>query len=229
MRGMFIFLDTETTGSDPTDRLCQIAFKTEDGFTVNELFNPGMPISIDAMTVHHITNEMVLDKPSFKDGDTWNQLRDLIVLNTNIMVAHNAAFDVDMLKKEGIEPKNVICTLKLSRYFDKEGVIPKYGLQYLKYYLKLNVDATPHTALGDILVLEALFNRIYAKAVVEFGDDTVSKMIEVSKKPVLYRRMPFGKHKGLKMEEVPLDYLQWLAGTELEEDLRYTIEQYLNF
>jgi len=113
-----------------------------------------------------------------------------------------------MLKKEGIEPKNVICTLKLARYFDKDGVIPKYGLQYLRYYLKLNVDATPHTALGDILVLEALFNRIYAKAVIEFGDDTVAKMIVVSKKPVLYRRMPFGKHKGLKMEEVPVDYLQ---------------------
>jgi len=43
------------------------------------------------------------------------------------MVAHNAAFDVDMLKKEGIEPKNVICTLKLARYFDKDGVVPKYG------------------------------------------------------------------------------------------------------
>ena len=40
----------------------------------------------------------------------------------------------------------------------------------------------PHTALGDILVLEALFNRIYAKAVIEFGDDTVAKMIEVVKK-----------------------------------------------
>ena len=99
----------------------------------------------------------------------------------------------------------------------------------LRYYLKLNVDATPHTALGDILVLEALFNRIYAKAVIEFGDDTVAKMIEVSKNPVFYRRMPFGKHKGLKMEEVPVDYLQWLSGTDLEEDLRYTIEQYLNF
>jgi exodeoxyribonuclease X len=93
--------------------------------------------------------------------------------------------------------------------------------------LKLNVDATPHTALGDILVLEALFNRIYAKAVVEFGNDAVPKMIEVSKNPVFYRRMPFGKHKGLKIEKVPLDYLQWLAGTNLEVDLRYTIEQYL--
>ena len=44
---------------------------------------------------------------------------------------------------------------------------------------------------------------------------------------VRYRRMLFGKHKGLKMEEVPVDYLHWLAGTELEEDLRYTVEQYL--
>ena len=39
--------------------------------------------------------------------------------------------------------------------------------------------------------------------------------------------MHFGRCKGLKMEEVPLDYLQWLSGTDLEEDLRYTIEQYL--
>jgi DNA polymerase III epsilon subunit-like protein len=224
---MYIFIDTETTGAGPTDRLCQIAFKIKGGYTVNELFNPGMPISIDAMTVHHITNEMVLDKPAFRNSGTWSKLRDLANSDDYVMIAHNAAFDVDMLKKEGIEPKNVICTLMLARYFDKEGVIPKYGLQYLRYYLKFNVDAVPHTALGDILVLEALFNRIYAKAVIEFGDDTVSKMIEVSNKPVIYRKMPFGKHKGLKMEEVPLDYLQWLAGTDLEEDLKYTIERYL--
>ena len=44
---MFIFLDTETTGNGSADRLCQIAFKTQEGHTVNELFNPGMPISID--------------------------------------------------------------------------------------------------------------------------------------------------------------------------------------
>jgi DNA polymerase III epsilon subunit-like protein len=224
---MFIFLDTETTGTGPADRLCQIAFKTKEGAAVNELFNPGMPITIDAMTVHHITNEMVLDKPAFRNSDTWSKLRDLVNSDGYVMVAHNTAFDVDMLKKEGIEPKSVICTLKLARHFDKEGVIPKYGLQYLRYYLGLNVDAVPHSALGDILVLEVLFNRINAKALVEFGNDAVDRMIEISKNTVLYRRMPFGKHKGLKMEEVPLDYLQWLAGTDLEEDLRYTIEPYL--
>ena len=42
-----------------------------------------------------------------------------------------------------------------------------------------------------IFVLEALFNQNYAKAVIEFGEDAFSKMIEVSRKPVLYRRMPF--------------------------------------
>ena len=225
---MFIYLDTETTGSCPGDRLCQIAFKTEDGLTVNELFNPGMPIAIDAMTVHHITNEMVQNKPSFRGSDVWNQLQDLMTSESNVMVAHNAAFDAEMLKKEGIEPKKVVCTFKLARYFDKDGVIPRYSLQYLRYYLNLNVDATAHTALGDILVLEAIFHHIHAQAVEEFGDDTVAKIIEVSNKPVLYRRMPFGKHKGLKMEEVPADYLKWLATTDLDEDLRYTVEHYLN-
>ena len=39
--------------------------------------------------------------------------------------------------------------------------------------------------------------------------------------------MPFGKHKGLKMAEVPKDYLQWLSGTDLDEDLAYTVRHYL--
>lgn len=224
---MFIFLDTETTGNGPADRLCPLAYKTEQGTIVDELFNPGLPISIEAMSVHHITNEMVQDKPAFKDSDTWNQLNELLSSDGIVMVAHNAQFDVDMLKKEGIEPTQAICTLKLARYLDKDGVIPQYGLQYLRYYLGLNVEATPHTALGDILVLEAIFQRIHAKAVEEFGDNAVAKMIEVSNNPVLYRKMPFGKHKGMKMEDVPVDYLQWLASTDLDGDMRFTVEHYL--
>ena len=49
---MFIFLDTETTGTEPDDRLCQIAYKAGDGPPVSGLFNPGKNISIDAMAVH---------------------------------------------------------------------------------------------------------------------------------------------------------------------------------
>ena len=224
---MFIFLDTETTGRGPEDRLCQIAFKTDDGLTISELYNPGMPISIDAMAIHHITNEMVQEKPTFRDSKEWKTLQELIGANQSVVVAHNAKFDVEMLKCEGLEPQKVICTLKLARYLDKEGVIPKYNLQYLRYYLKLQVDAKAHDALGDVTVLEALFRRIYAKAAEEFGDQAVEQMIEISGKPLLHRKMPFGKHKGCDMEAVPIDYLEWLSRTDLDEDMAYTVRHYL--
>lgn len=120
-------------------------------------------------------------------------------------------------------PKKVICTYKLARHLDKEGVIPKYNLQYLRYYLKLNIDATAHTAIGDVLVMEDIFQRIYAKFKGQaIGEDAVVEMVKVSNSPVLVPRMPFGKHKGLKMAEVPKDYLEWLSGTDLDEDLEYT-------
>ena len=91
----------------------------------------------------------------------------------------------------------------------------------------MNIDASPHDALGDILVLEALFNRIHAKAKDEFGTGAIDKMIEVTKNPVLLVKMPFGKHKGMRFDKIPGDYLQWLSGTDLDEDMAYTIKHYL--
>lgn len=224
---MFIFLDTETTGIDEEDRLCQIAFKTETGLIVNELFNPGKPISIEAMSIHHITNEMVKDKPQFKNSKAWIKLQELVDNQSNIIVAHNAKFDVGMLRKEDIHPQKTICTYKLARFLDNEGKTPEYNLQYLRYFLNLNIDASPHDALGDILVLEALFKRIHAKAKEIFGLDAIDKMIEITNNPILLARMPFGKHKGMKFEEIPTDYLQWLSGTDLDEDMAYTVKHYL--
>jgi hypothetical protein len=40
---MYIYLDTETTGNNPDDRLCQIAFNAEDSPAVSGLFNPCKP------------------------------------------------------------------------------------------------------------------------------------------------------------------------------------------
>ena len=224
---MFIFLDTETTGTGEDDRLCQIAFKTEADLIVNELFNPGRPISIEAMTIHHITNEMVKDKPHFKHSNAWKKLHELLDNENNIIVAHNAKFDVGMLKKEDIHPQKTICTYKLARFLDTEGKIPEYNLQYLRYYLNLNIDASPHDALGDILVLEALFKRIHAKANETFGINAIDKMIEITNNPILLARMPFGKHRGMKFEEITADYLQWLSGTDLDEDMAYTVKHHL--
>ena len=112
---MFIFLDTETTGNGPDDRLCQIAFKPEGGQAVCELFNPGKPISIDAMAIHHITEKMVADKPPFQESDAYAKLKELVSDINNVIVGHNAKFDMQMLDREGISTQRVICTIKLAR------------------------------------------------------------------------------------------------------------------
>jgi exodeoxyribonuclease X len=121
----------------------------------------------------------------------------------------------------------VICTLKLARYLDKEGVIPQYNLQYLRYYLDLKVEATAHDALGDILVLERLFERIHARFQKDGHQNPTEEMIRVSNSPILIARMPFGKHKGQLFSEVPADYLEWLMSTDLDEDMDYTVRHHL--
>ena len=75
---MFIFLDTETTGTEKEDRLCQLAYKTEKGEIINQLFKPPLPIAIEPMCVHHITNEMVADKPAFKGSPGYQKLVGLL-------------------------------------------------------------------------------------------------------------------------------------------------------
>ena len=47
------------------------------------------------------------------------------------VVAHNAPFDLMIIKKEDINPKKFICTLRVTRELDKEGKIDRYNLQYL--------------------------------------------------------------------------------------------------
>ena len=62
-----IFFDTETTGNTEKDFLVQIAFKHEDeSFT--ELYKPETKIPPEASAIHHITNKMVADKPTFKES-----------------------------------------------------------------------------------------------------------------------------------------------------------------
>lgn len=234
-----VFLDTETTGNEPDDVLLQIAYRTtDDADDVNELFNPGKPIKIGAMAVHHITEKMVADKPSFVNSPAYHDLQSRA--RDNIFVAHNAKFDVAMLEKEGIHPTRIIDTLKIARALDPQNKIESYALQYLRYLLNIEVEAIAHDAFGDILVLEQLFWRL-AKKIMETKNislqSAVDMMLEISEQPLLIRYFQFGKYKNTSVEEVAKTdpgYLSWLLEQkknseqpEMEEDWIYTLEYYL--
>ncbi len=230
-----IFLDTETTGNNLLDdRLFQVAY-SHKGQIVSENFKPALPISIKAQSITHVTNEMIADKKSFSDSEFKKELEEL--LKENIIVAHNAQFDLLMLAHEGIKAPQFICTLKVVRFLDAAGEIPEYNLQYLRYHYELNIKADAHSAEGDVLVLEALFKKLYEKMMGELGDHetVIKKMIEISGQPSLFKTFPFGKYRGRKVEEVAkLDkpYLEWLLGSmlekpEAEEDWIFTLKHYL--
>ena len=55
----------------------------------------------------------------------------------------------------------------------------------------------------------------------------IHDIINFSRNPVLMPRMPFGKHAGKLFSEVPKDYLEWLSGTELDEDMAFTVKYHL--
>ena len=233
-----VFLDTETTGVESTDFLCQLAFKTDDE-TFCELFKPPITISIEASSVTHISNKMVEGKPSFKESESYARIKSMLEDKDTIMVAHNAKFDLGIIEKEGIKPTSHICTLRVARYLDKEHKIPQHKLQYLRYYLDIEIEAQAHDALGDVMVLEKLFERLIAGIKKEINsasdEDALAKMIDISSKPSLMYSFSFGKYNGKTITEVlSLDrgYLEWFLNTKEkdnpeDEDWIYTLKHYL--
>ena len=246
-----IFFDTETTGNTEKDFLCQIAYKVHDpstslgASTFAGLYKPPIKIPPEASAVHHITNKMVKDLPAFKESGDLPRVKKVFEDKDAIVVAHNAPFDLLMIKKEGIEPEKSICTLRVARHLDKEEKIERFNLQYLRYLLDLDVEADAHNALGDVLVLEKLFERLKNKMMEEIAptpegvgvttESVVKKMIEISSHPSLLHTFKFGKHNGKRIEEVmriDRGYLEWLLAQKLngegvDEDWIYTLKHHL--
>ena len=234
-----IFFDTETTGNDPKkDFLCQLAFKTKNE-TFCEFFKPLIPIPPEASAITHITNKMVSDKPAFKQSNNYETIKLLFEDPNSVVVAHNAKFDIAIMANENIFPSNFICTLRVARALDKDNVIPQYKLQYLRYYLDIDIEAEAHDALGDVLVLEKLYERLLAKIMKEDNlteEKAIEKMIDISSRPSLMTIFNFGKHNGKTVSEVSQidrNYLDWMLtqkeqNPDNEEDWIYTLKYYLN-
>lgn len=239
-RDNLVFLDTETTGLGSDGRLCQVAYKFQ-GQEVESLFKPPIPIEIEAMSVTHITNKMVADKEGFEGSEMQKKLIEIFG-EKNILVAHNAKYDAEILRKENVEVDMMIDTFKIAHYLDVDGEIPRYNLQYLRYYFDLEIEnAVAHNAVGDIRVLEKIFELYFERMMNDLGDEekVLIKMMEITSLPVLVKKFNFGKYNGEKVADVArMDrgYMEWLLGAKIkardnegdnDENWIYTLEHYL--
>lgn len=165
----------------------------------SRLVCPTTPMDICSLAVHHITEEEA------RKGVSWEKAQECLLYHNKdeviIYVAHNAKFEQQFFNPEG---SLWIDTYKVALKLYQDA--PKHSNQVLKYYLGIPDDNKfypPHRALPDCFVTAEILMRMAEK--LSFND-----MIKISKEPPYYTTLTFGKHKGLKYEDAPFDYLQWI-------------------
>lgn len=241
----YLYFDTETTDATVKD-IIQLAFVTDSDVQLNMYFKPKQQISFGAMAVHHITPEFLEDKPYIEDAKLplenidpefiGDSLEDYLNFLTKkyIWVAHNVAFDLEVLSRKGIQIPENICTLKIARNMLSEGErdLESYSLQYLRYYLGLYKNenqnhSTAHDALSDVHFLRDLFHYLQ-----EHSTLSAENMMLITKEPQFMRQISFGKYAGRTLEDiVRLDrnYLEWIVDTMSDKpDLQYNAKRVLN-
>lgn len=204
-----IFYDTETTGiRSEKDYIIELAaYDPTLNRTFEQLINPGCPIPADATAIHHITNEMVAQAPSFAEiSEAFVKFCDGEV----ILIAHNNdSFDYHFLKAEfnrcgrQMPDWKFLDSLKWARRYRKD--LPRHTLQFLREIYGIAVN-NAHRALDDVVVLHQVFSRMT-------DDLNIEDVYALLNTPRELQHMPFGKHQGMPLKNLPKSYVTWLQGS----------------
>jgi DNA polymerase III epsilon subunit-like protein len=71
--------------------------------------------------------------------------------------------------------------------------------------LEIEIEAQAHDALGDVLVLEKLFERLLKKLMEEnnFSEQqAIAEMINISSHPTILKTINFGKYNGQEIKDI---------------------------
>lgn len=156
-------LDLETTGlSRYYHKITEIAAIRLDKDKIKREFhtlvNPQVRIPRFITNLTGIDNKMVKDAPTIKE--IMPAIRKF--LGSDIIVAHNAAFDYGFLSynsekylKNPLE-NNKLCTKKLANRLVPD--LPSKKLEHLCHHFNIN-NQQAHRALGDVYATTELFNK----------------------------------------------------------------------
>jgi len=204
-----IYYDTETTGiKSEKDYIIEIAAYDPANDASFEMFvKPKIPIPPDATKIHGITDEMVRDAYDF--GEVGKQFTEFCE-GDSILIAHNNdSFDIHFLREEfrrhdlSLPEWRFLDTLKWARRYRPD--LPRHSLQFLREIYGFPAN-NAHRALDDVVVLHQVFS-------VMLDDLSIDQAYELLNKPRAVKFMPFGKHQGVPLNEVPKNYVAWLANS----------------
>jgi DNA polymerase-3 subunit epsilon len=222
MKETFVCIDCETTGLDLNkDRVIEVAvvrFTLEQVLDQFEsLIDPECLIPESSIAIHNITPDMVAGKP--KIGDLVHNLLQLI--GKDIIVGHGVGFDIELIALAA-DRAGIPHTLRANRFLDTLRMARLYGesptnsLEQLRLHFNIQFEGA-HRAMNDVVVNCEVFKYL-AKMY-----KSTQHLFDALSKPIRLKLMPLGKHKGRPFKEVPLQYLQWAASKEFDQDLLFSI------
>lgn len=194
-------IDTETSGlQDP--EIIELAwekFETpEDSVPIQSYvarYRNTRPISPAAKAVHHIVEDDLTHLEPWSSDERPQ---------ADYIIGHNVDFDADIL---GYTAAKRICTLAISRLLWPK--VESHSLSTLCYYLDgdwaREYLVKAHSAAADVYACRRLLTQILETTELTTWEDlwTLSEDARVP------RIVPFGKHKGIPIEDLPRDYVHW--------------------
>ena len=223
----FFLTDTETTGLSSSDAVCEIAYmEIDDTFNVlssgNSLINPLIPIHYAASAVNGITDAMVANAPTIEEY--MESIGYPFLFKDIVFTGHNASFDYRFLKDFVHPDAQVLCTLKCARVIYPDATNHKQATLATMLGINLPRDKM-HSADGDLQVLKQLLECLCRDS-----DCGLEQLLHVQKVVPKLKVLRWGKkHYGKNIEDVPLDYIQWMLTESkgVSPELRAGLEAHL--
>lgn len=238
-----VFFDLETTGTNIlTDRIVEISAikRMPDGTTVEKTrrLNPCRPIPAQATAVHHITDEMVADEPTF--AQVSKSLYDFFE-GCDIAGFNSNKFDVPLLIEE-FARAGINFDVAGRRFIDVQNIFHKMEQRTLvaayRFYCGKNLEeahsanadtkATMEVLLAQIERYDTLGNDVASLSEFSTGgrnlDLAARIVLDDSDVPVFN----FGKHKGRPVEDVlrrEPSFYNWVMQGEFPKNTKDVLTQ----
>jgi len=226
-KNVFVCVDIEATGLKPSeDRIIEIAAikftfdKVIDTF--DTLIDPVVDIPKESQSIHNISTDMVKGKPKIQDVLP----KVLKFIGNHVIIGHGIKFDIDIIYSEA-KRHQIVCDIWQAKYIDTLRLARLYGespynsLKELSRHFNIDFEGA-HRALNDVRANIEVFKHLTTKF------STTSQLFKRLEKPIQLKKMPLGKHKGRTFSEIPIEYLQWAAGKDFDQDLLFSIRLEIN-
>ena len=246
-----VSVDTETTGKDANVAEVieiGIAFLTNRWLTYGHLFKPEtQELTPECSAVTNISKKMVQNSPTFSEYIDSDKCHVTLTMNdSQIMLAHNAQYDLMVLRRYGVKFSNSLCTLKIAKkLFKDDQSVTAFNLPYLRYRFEIldpaDSDLNAHRAPDDALVTAHLLEYFLAimieRGIVDPNRPIFDQINDWINEPVILTSMPFGKYKGMPFKDVPVSYWKWALDNiealdseseKYDADLATSVLAYLN-